>query len=322
MFFKSLPDEAMQINPHNNRPQPIREKMKPVKNRFLIVAFLLLLTINAAAWFYFIQQPKNGQRQDSRQSTLQSKQAAVIGQTTHPDNATAQKQNITPAKKKLSPDKPLDPTDPEQQCKALGNRLSAFFDHLDQTPYIKEFNLDKPAEEYFKALTTKLLTNPPTVTRESDDLYTILTNTAHFFRTIGRRNILLIKGILDRESDKTEDIAADLYQWNVTKSCSDPVFTIQAPFKGLYNYAGFFLNTMGGRSYLFRRDSRSRLLVSYYAILIIDEANRQQENFYGLDILPLINQFIGEIQSTNQLIYKETYIDKLLELQKKYQKVR
>ncbi len=312
----------MQINPQDNKPHPIRGKIKPVKHRFYIVIFLLLLTINTAAWFYFVPQHKNFQRSDSRQLTLQSEQATAKNQTTRQENATVQKQNVPVANKQLSPDKILDSTDSEQQCQALGTRLSAFFAHLDQTSYIKEFNLDKPAEEYFKALTTKLLTNPPTVTRESDDLYTILTNTAHFFRTIGRRNILLIKGILDRESDKTEDIAADLYQWNVTKRCSDPVFAIQAPFKGLYDYAGFLLNTMGGRSYLFRRDSRSRLLVSYYAILIINEANSQQENFYGLDILPLINQFIGEIQSTNQLIYRETYIDKLLELQKKYQKAR
>jgi len=208
---------------------------------------------------------------------------------------------------------------PQQKCDQLSEQLLSFFNLLDSEPYIKDFKLNQPILQYFNKLTTKLLANPPVVTRESDDLYTILTNMAHFFRIIGPRNILLLKGILDRERDKIEDVAAELYQWTIVGQCSNDTFQMNAPLDQVYEYAGFFLNTMGGRSYLFRRDSRSRLLVNYYAILIVDLANKKNMNRYGLDIREIIPRLIGEIEATNQLIYKEDYIDWLLELQEKYQ---
>lgn len=72
---------------------------------------------------------------------------------------------------------------------------------------------------------------------------------------------------------------------------------------------------MGGRSYLFRRDSRSRLLVNYYAILIVDRANALGINRHGIDISQPIPQLIQEIESSNQLVYKENYLDRLYQLQ-------
>ncbi len=207
---------------------------------------------------------------------------------------------------------------PLQNCEELTTTLLQFFDHIDRQPYLKDFKLQKPILNHFNELTAELLKNPPVVTRESDDLYTILTNMAHFFRIIGKDNILLIKGILDRERDKIEDVAAELYKWGITDKCSPGKLQLQLPLAGVYEYAGFFLNTMGGRSYLFRRDSRSRLLVNYYAILIIDQANKAQVNAHGLDVRELIPRLIQEIEATNQLIYREDYIDTLNALQEQY----
>jgi hypothetical protein len=128
-----------------------------------------------------------------------------------------------------------------------------------------------------------------------------------------------MKGILDRESDKIEDVATELYTWTIVNQCMDNRLQMELPLDKVYEYAGFFLNTMGGRSYLFRRDSRSRLLVNYYAILIIDRANMENMNHYGLDINAVLPQLIREIESTNQLIYKEDYLDILYDLLEKYQ---
>ncbi len=209
--------------------------------------------------------------------------------------------------------------DQAKQCSRLASDLHHFFIHLDQQEYLRPFDLKEPSQTYFIALAAKLLDNPPVVSRESDDLYTMLKNMAHFFRVIGKDNILLIKTILDRERDKIEDVAGDLYQWTVISACGHKQFKLNVPLSKLYEYAGFFLNTMGGRSYLFRRDSRSRLLVDYYAILIIDRANEKQMNKYGIDIRPIIPRLIQEIESSNQLIYKEHYLDRLYDLQEKYQ---
>jgi len=206
------------------------------------------------------------------------------------------------------------------QCEQLAVRLHTFFTHLDQKEYIQKFELGAPAQDYFLALATKLLNTPPVVSRESDDLYTILKNMAHFFRVIGGKNILVIKGILDRERETIEDVAADVFSWTTGgEECSNEKFSFHAPLDKLYEYAGFFLNSMGGRSYLFRRDSRSRLLINYYAILLVDRANMEGINRHGIDIKPLLPVTISEIEGSNQLIYKEKYLDKLYALIEKYQ---
>jgi len=209
--------------------------------------------------------------------------------------------------------------EPAETCARLAGCIHDFFARIDQRDYIRSFELHKPSQAYFIALAGKLLDNPPVVSRESDDLYTMLKNMAHFFRVIGQNNILLIKTILDRERDRIEDVATALYSWTAMDICENDQFKFNAPLNKLYEYAGFFLNTMGGKSYLFRRDSRFRLLINYYAILIIDRANSKGMNKYGIDISPIIPRLIQEIESTNQLIYKENYLDHLYDLREKYQ---
>ncbi len=232
-----------------------------------------------------------------------------------PITTTGQKQEHPPEKKFAATEHTVDN---HEGCRELARRLHAFFILLDNKEYIRQFHLGAPAQQYFLGLAKKLLRNPPVVSRETDDLYTMLKNMAHFFRIIGGRNITIIKTILDRERDTIEDVAADLFQWITGAGCSEPQFSFQAPLDKLYEYAGFFLNSLGGRSYLFRRDSRSRLLVSYYAILVVDHANSARLNKYGIDLRPIIPRTIKEIEDSNQLIYKERYLDTLYGLMEKY----
>lgn len=206
---------------------------------------------------------------------------------------------------------------PTGQCAVLAKKLHGFFQHLDQQDYLPRFSLNGPSQAHFIALADKLLANPPVVAREADDLYTILRNTSHFFRVIGKENILLIKTILDRERDKIEDVAGELYLWLTAEGCQEELLPFSPTLAKVYEYAGFFLNTLGGRSYLFRRDSRTRLLVNYYAILIIDRANTQGINRHGIDISQPIQLLIPEIESSTQLIHKENYLDRLYQLQER-----
>ena len=97
------------------------------------------------------------------------------------------------------------------------------------------------------------------------------------------------------------------------------MFSLTIPNDNLYDYAGFFLNTIGGRLYLFRRDSVSRMTVSYYAVLIIDKANRQGNSRLGIDLKPSIDSLIEEIENTgNNLKFKEEYLDTLYDLKEIY----
>lgn len=207
-----------------------------------------------------------------------------------------------------------------ERCDQLATTIENFFTILDTRPYMKTFRLEERSNVHFPKLIQKLVENPPVVTGETDDLFTILQNTAHFFRLLGKDNILVLKGILDREKETFEQILADFYELTAYPDCLGQRFSLTIDDDPLYHYAGFFLNTMGGRLYLFRRDSMSRMVVSYYAILIIDQANREGKNKYGIEIRTAIDNLIDEIDASSiDLRMRERYLDTMYSLKEKYQ---
>ncbi len=205
-------------------------------------------------------------------------------------------------------------------CSKPEKQLDLFYSHLDKQPYIQAYNLQERSEVHFGKLIQKLLANPPKVTRESDDLYTILRNTAHFFRISGKDNILMLKGILHTEKASLEQILANYYFLITTPECIHSKYAKNINGDALYEYACFFLNTMGGRLYLFRRDSESRMVVTYYAILLVDQANRQQNNRHGIALKSAINMLISEMENGgSKMNGVENYLDILYNLKEEYQ---
>ncbi|MCL7488556.1 MAG: hypothetical protein M8357_10335 [Desulfobulbaceae bacterium] len=317
-------EKSERHHPRKKNPEPL----KPV----LILFALLLLAIAGAGIFFYSGSDDTGEP-DGAESLVTGGEPPVAGESepdpvTEGETAPDREQDATAViQKELQTGEPFSaepliesPEDKRaKECRMLAGQIHGFFTTIDSKDYIKPFDLQEPSQQYFIALADKLLKNPPVVSRESDDLYTILKNMAHFFRVIGKDNIILIKTILDRERDKIEDVAAEFYQWTAWNSCNDDLLQFSPTLAEMYEYAGFFLNTMGGRSYLFRRDSRSRLLVNYYSVLLIERANQEGLNRHGIDISQVIPQLVQEIDSSNQLIYKENYIDSLYTLLEKYQ---
>ncbi len=208
----------------------------------------------------------------------------------------------------------------DEICNESAAIIKQFYKHLDTQKYMQDYGLETSSEEHFTALIQKLLDNPPIVSGEMNDLFAILQNTAHFFRIIGKDNILILKGILDREKDEFENVLDHFYSLLHTPSCPEKSFALRLENDPLYDYAGFFLSTMGGRLYLFRRDSMSRMVVSYYAILLVDKANKNASNHHGIEIKNPIDQLIAEMESTsNSLLLQEEYLDKLYTLKEEYQ---
>ena len=227
-----------------------------------------------------------------------------------------------------SVEQPLHPLVPAAEevkvsvCSQPEQRLKDFYAHLDNQPYMEAYRLTTSSQDHFKALIKKLLANPPEVARESDDLYTILKNTAHFFRISGKDNIFMLQGVLNSEKDKLEQILADYYLLVTTPECSSSQYADDINRDALYEYACFFLNTMGGRLYLFRRDSLSRMNVTYYAILLVDLANMQQNNRHGIALTTGINMLISEMErGGSSLKGVEEYLDTLYDLKEKYQQI-
>jgi len=203
--------------------------------------------------------------------------------------------------------------------RALVAQLNGFYKHLDKQQYMQQFNLPEPSKVYFSKLIQKLLDNPPVVNRETDDLFTLLKNTAHFFRILGKDNIMVLKGILDREKKSFETILQSFYELTDNPEILKREYGIIIPDGALHDYAAFFLNTMGGRLYLFRRDSLSRLAVSYYSILVVDKAITDGNGRHGIDLHPAIDSLIDELENGgDRLQLKDIYLNKLYDLQQKY----
>ena len=86
----------------------------------------------------------------------------------------------------------------------------------------------------------------------------------------------------------------------------------------MYQYAGFFLTTLGGRSYLLRRDSKLRILINYYSILILDLANNEKMNSVGIDIRNHIELLFIDLSNQKGLVYCDGYLNELEALKTKY----
>jgi hypothetical protein len=208
---------------------------------------------------------------------------------------------------------------PESKPQYLIEEINSFYTHLDQQAYMQSFDLKESSKIHFSKLLQKLVDNPPIVIRETDDLFTLLQNTAHFFRIIGKENINIIKRILSNEQDSFENVLEFFYALTYQPKYLKKEYSLSIPPDALTDYAAFFLNTMGGRLYLFRRDSTSRMLVSYYAIMTIDRANIAGNGGHGIDIRPAILSLIEEIENGGRrLQLREKYLDTLYDLQEKY----
>ncbi len=190
-----------------------------------------------------------------------------------------------------------------------------FFDYLDHQDYVKSYKIKGGTYEHSKKLISKLAANPPVVSGETKDLFSILRNMAHFFRTLKRDNVSLIKGVLSNEKEITEPSMDMLFQWIVMET-ERKNREVKVSMANLYEYAGFFLNTLAGKAYLARRNSKTRILVTYYSIVVLDMANKKRLNRHGIDILPPLNLAIDDISKYSGLEDKKKYLKKLREIKK------
>lgn len=199
------------------------------------------------------------------------------------------------------------------------DQLDLFFSHLDRQEYMKAFNLPHGSRTHFIQLLQRLADNPPVVARETDDLFTLLQNTAHFFRILGKQDITVLKGILDREKEYVEELLQIFFLLTEDPEMLHKELGLHVTPEVISDYAAFFLNTMGGRLYLFRRDSSSRMAVTYYAIRVLDRALDKGDGSHGIDLRPAISSLIEELENGgNRLEHRDLYLDSLYRLEEKY----
>jgi len=204
-------------------------------------------------------------------------------------------------------------------CDELQRQVTAFFSYLDRQDYILSHELEGGTWSLFLEILNELSANPPLVTGEMKDFSSLIRNVAHFYRVLGRERVELITEVIQHESEIIESVMETFFAWLTSgERCQDQIQGLPS-LEVLYEYAGFFLNTLAGRSYLLRRNSKIRILTSYYSVLILDKANEETLNPYGIDIRPHIDFSLYDINNQRGLIHQKKYRAALEAMKKEYE---
>ena len=239
-----------------------------------------------------------------------SRLTKALASQQQPQPSAAEIENVFGVSKPIAP-----PSSNDVDCRLIDKQVTAFFHYLDSKAYLIWPGIDMRAEALFKQVSKKLSAKPPVNVGELENLFNLLHNVTHLYRTLGKSDLDLLKEIFKSESAVLEPAMAVLFAWCTT--CSNSAD--RPDLNTLYQYAHFFLNTLGGRSYLLRRDAKLRLLVTYYSLLVIDMANDAKLNAYGLDIRPHLDYVFYDINNQKGLMYHQRYVSQLRALQNKYQ---
>lgn len=212
----------------------------------------------------------------------------------------------------------LRPPGQEDYCTQIENAVLDFFHHLDRASYVQRLGSDVDAYGRFRKVLRMLSSQPPIPAGEGADSRIINSNIFHFFRRLDRADLRLIREVMRNEGDTLEMDLDLFYRWLMLENrCPDPE-GIKPSLDVLYQYAGFFMNTIGGRAYLFRRPLGVRLLMSYYCLLIVHEADIRGKNSYGIDIFPEIAPLAREISIYPDFHFQKEYVQQLGKIESYY----
>jgi hypothetical protein len=206
----------------------------------------------------------------------------------------------------------------ELDCEQMEEDIADFFRYLDKQPYIQQLEADPDTQTRFRKIVQKLTSHPPVPAGEGTDQRIMIGNLYHLFRTLSRQDIQLIRTVIQHEKDAVEINSRLFYRWlTAGERCPDPE-NMRPSFEMAYSYAGFFLNTTGGRAYLYRRPTGLRLLLSYYCLSILHEADRKGLNSYGIDTAGFIRPLRDEIIHYPDLQFQRDYVEQLSRMEAYY----
>jgi hypothetical protein len=200
----------------------------------------------------------------------------------------------------------------------IEDHIMSFFSYLDDQEYVQSYKFEEGTYRQYQIAIKKLSSKLPIITGEMSSLYNIVRNVAHFYRVMGKKRVLLIKQMLQNESELIESVMRTFYLWFTIDDEGHSTVPGRPSMENMYEYAGYLLNTLGGRSYLLRRDPKVRTLTTYYCVLILDKANDEELNSKGIDIRPYIGSSLMEIENKTGLVHQKEYLTKLRELRLKY----
>ncbi len=294
----------------------IREKNAKTSSSLWWLVPLLIAVIAAALWFHLHPEtvPVEPKQVLVKQKIVPSPEQESSGE----QQAPAVKKQIPPIQLPKAPPPAPKPSPAEELRRELDKTVIDFFRYLDRKEYIKRLKLETDTYTIFKKTLKRLATRPPIPAGEDEDPKLLIKNLYHFFRVLGQKDIRLITEIMKNERDTMEHTLEMFYKWLTLGKRSSGPDDPRPSMKVLYLYSGFFLNTTGGRAYMFRRTTFYRLLSSYYAVLIVYKADRSGKNSYGIDMLPFIAPLRKEISRYPDFQFRDEYVDQLKRIERYY----
>jgi hypothetical protein len=203
-------------------------------------------------------------------------------------------------------------------CFQIEQNVLEFFRYLDTKKYVRDLNPMTDIYSCFKKILRRLAAQPPIPAGEGADPKMIVQNIYHLYRVLDWEDLRLIREIIRNERETLEFNLEMFYRWLCSRDqCPDPE-GLRPSMEVLYRYSGFFINTTGGRAYLFRRSSDIRLLMSYYCLLIIHAADKEGKNNYGIDIAPYISPLRDEFILYPDFQFQSEYINQLSKIESYY----
>ena len=282
------------------------------------VTVLIIIVLAAAAGAYYfskkttVEQEKKAWQEKTRE--LEKKVTELQDEIKKTEPSVPQ-EKLSAA---LGETAALPAQEKEIRCQQLNQQTKKFFSYLNDKGYIKAQGIGGDASEQYKKAIGLLETTRPLISGETQDLYTLMRNISFFCRVLGDKTIRVALAVLSQEADIMEPTIKLFYdQTNPWTGCSSEETVGLSP-EALYDYASFFINTIAGHAYLARRDLKVKTLGLYYSVVIIDKANENGLNKYGIDIRPAITSLLEDIESQRGLLYRKDYRNTLTELQKKY----
>ena len=129
-------------------------------------------------------------------------------------------------------------------CDILNDKIKSFFDYLQKKSYMPSGQTGVHPSEVFFGIIQDLSTSLPLVTGETLDIVNLMHNQAHFFRTLSKDRIEVVKEVLSAEEDVLEHVMANFYAYYVTKNCCKNDEQVCISFNTLYEYSAFFLHCL------------------------------------------------------------------------------
>lgn len=209
----------------------------------------------------------------------------------------------------------LKPETVGDECSKIREDLRDFFEYLDKKPYVQEIEPGVKTRQWFNRILKKLSAHPPIPAGEGLDPVAIANHVFYFFRNLERTELRLLKAIMENEASTLEANMHIFFKWLALGDRCPEAGEVRPPDEVVYSYAGFFLNTIGGRAYLFRNSPGIRWLVTYYCLLIVHDADKRGKNTYGIDLTPHLRALTAEMSYQRDFLFQTEYLKRLEDLQ-------